>query len=84
MLDGKASFVCCGCAKQFYHNNFVLTALKRVTVLHLPTAFNASCSKLRWLLPYYTADERRQLLDSCLNTRLLQSYQSSSLAGDAV
>jgi hypothetical protein len=42
------------------------------------------CSKLRWLLPYYTADERRQLLDSCLNTRLLQSYMSSSMGGDAV
>jgi hypothetical protein len=42
------------------------------------------CSKLRWLLPYYTADERRQLLESCLNTRLLQSYMSSSMAGDAV
>ncbi|KAF6251506.1 DHHC palmitoyltransferase-domain-containing protein [Scenedesmus sp. NREL 46B-D3] len=41
-------------------------------------------SKLGWLLPRYTADERRQLLDSCLNTRLLQGYMSSSMGPDAV
>jgi hypothetical protein len=45
---------------------------------------HSMCSKLRWLLPYYTADERRQLLDSCLHTRLLQSYMPSSTGSDAV
>eukprot|EP00878_Enallax_costatus_P027740 GHUV01029889.1.p2 GENE.GHUV01029889.1~~GHUV01029889.1.p2 ORF type:complete len:127 (+),score=21.09 GHUV01029889.1:764-1144(+) len=38
-------------------------------------------SKPRWFLPCYTAEEKRQLLDSCLNTRLLQSYMSSSAGG---
>lgn len=42
------------------------------------------CSKLGWFVPRHVADERRRLLDSCLNTRLLSNYvsSSSSLAGE--
>lgn len=48
----------------------------------LPPAVDRS--KLGWFLPRHTTDERRRLLDSCLNTRLLSSYvsSSSSLAGE--
>eukprot|EP00775_Hariotina_reticulata_P008162 gene8160-8353_t len=35
-------------------------------------------SPRRWFLPYHTAEERRQLLDSCLNVRLLSNLLSSS------
>eukprot|EP00879_Flechtneria_rotunda_P021321 GHRR01022471.1.p1 GENE.GHRR01022471.1~~GHRR01022471.1.p1 ORF type:complete len:240 (+),score=51.03 GHRR01022471.1:886-1605(+) len=41
-------------------------------------------SKLRWFLPYHTAEERRQILDGCLNTRLLQSYMSNSIHGGLI
>ncbi|KAF8068356.1 PAT13 [Scenedesmus sp. PABB004] len=34
--------------------------------------------KLGWLLPRLTAEERRAALDSCLNTRLLQTYAASN------
>jgi hypothetical protein len=30
-------------------------------------------SKLHWFLPYYTKEEKRALVDGCLNSRLMPS-----------
>lgn len=66
------------CAQPTYVNAATQKSYQTLMFIPICCFVCHSCSKLGWFLPRHTTEERRQLLDSCLNTRLLSSYLPSS------